>query len=69
MTDIVFGRNKDFENDNGGNNSSDKANVVKTLPAVVTICLAPCNLCSGEYVDITHSFRLRCLCPCHGLEG
>ena len=67
MTDIVRDRNKVFENDNGWN-SSHKAKAVKTLLAVVTVCPAPCNLCIGEYVDATHSFRLRCLCPCHGLD-
>jgi hypothetical protein len=36
MTDIVFGRNKYFENDNGGN-SSHKAKVVKDLPAVTSL--------------------------------
>ena len=38
---------------------------VTTLPSMVTICLAPCSLCTGDYVDVTHSFRLRCCCPCH----
>jgi hypothetical protein len=37
---------------------------LKTLPTMITICLAPCDLCTGEYVDSMHSFRLRCLCPC-----
>jgi hypothetical protein len=40
-------------------------NEVTTLPSIVTICLAPCANCSGEYIDITNSFRLRCCCPCH----
>ena len=67
MANIVFGKDKDFE-DNNGQSISHNARVVKTLPAVVTVCLAPCNLCTGEYIDTTLSFRLSCLCPCHGLD-
>ena len=67
MDNIVFDKDKDFENNNGGS-TSHKARAVKTLPAVVTVCLAPCHVCTGEYIDATLSFRLRCLCPCHGLD-
>jgi hypothetical protein len=52
MTDIVFDKDEDFENNNVGNRGH-KAKAVKTLPAVVTVCLASCNSCTGEYVDAT----------------
>jgi hypothetical protein len=42
-----------------------KQSKTETLPNMVTICLAPCSLCVGEYVDITNRFILRCCCPCH----
>ena len=35
------------------------------LPVVVTVCLAPHEQCTGEYIDTTHSFRLQCYCECH----
>lgn len=35
------------------------------LPVFVTMCLAPHEECTGEYIDTTHSFRLRCFCECH----
>jgi hypothetical protein len=38
---------------------------VETLPSVVTNCLAPCQICVGKYVDITHRFVLKCCCQCH----
>ena len=37
---------------------------ITTLPAAVTICLASCSECCGEYIDSTSSFRICCLCPC-----
>ncbi|CAN5532543.1 hypothetical protein BH18THE2_BH18THE2_26250 [soil metagenome] len=37
----------------------------RMLPVVVTMCLAPHEECTGEYIDTTHSFRLRCFCECH----
>ncbi len=37
---------------------------ITTLPVVVTICLASCSECCGEYIDSTSSFRICCLCPC-----
>jgi hypothetical protein len=45
--------------------TSSKPSVVTTLPSVVTMCLAPCDMCTGEYIDITYSFRMRCCCTCH----
>jgi hypothetical protein len=39
-----------------------------TLPSIVTICLAGCGICTGDYIDVTVSFRLRC-CPCHNKYG
>jgi hypothetical protein len=35
------------------------------LPVVVTVCLAPHEQCTGEYIDTTHSFQLQCYCECH----
>jgi hypothetical protein len=45
--------------------TSPKPPAVTTLPSVVTICLAPCDKCTGEYIDSTYSFRMRCCCRCH----
>lgn len=28
-------------------------------------CLAPHNLCTGEYHDFTGAYRIRCACTCH----
>jgi hypothetical protein len=62
MDNIAFDKDKDFHN-NDLLNRNYKA--VKTLPSVVTRCLAPCNVCTGEYIDVTYSFRMRCCCHCH----
>lgn len=60
MTNIVFDKDKHFQNKN--------AKLVQTLPSVVTVCLAPCDICTQEYIDITHSFRMRCCCRCHKVD-
>jgi hypothetical protein len=57
MTTIVSDKDKHFQNKN--------AKPVQTLPSVVTVCLAPCDICTQEYIDVTHSFRMRCCCRCH----
>lgn len=38
---------------------------ITTLPTVVTMCLAPCTECCGEYIDSTSSFRIICHCTCN----
>lgn len=60
MANIVFDKDKHFQNKN--------AKPVQTLPSVVTVCLAPCDICTQEYIDVTHSFRMRCCCRCHDNE-
>jgi hypothetical protein len=44
--------------------SNNNQNSVIILPSVVTTCLAPHDQCTGEFIDTTHSFRLKCLCQC-----
>jgi hypothetical protein len=61
MANIVFDKDKDFPSRDIGN---ENHKAVETLPSVVTICLASCDLCTDEYIDTTHSFRLKCLCTC-----
>ena len=60
MDNNVFDKDKDFQT--SGRDKDVK--LIEPLPSVVTMCLASCDLCTGEYVDTTHSFRLRCLCKC-----
>jgi hypothetical protein len=64
MNNIAFDKDKDLGfQDNSVQNGNHI--VVETLPSVVTVCLAPCNICTGEYIDITSSYRMRCCCRCH----
>jgi hypothetical protein len=45
-------------------NSDQVKQIVK--PTVVTICLTNTHEeCTGNYVDKTNSFRIRCKCRCH----
>jgi hypothetical protein len=60
-TNIIVDKDKDFQN---SDIRKKNAKPIQTLPSVVTVCLASCDLCTGEYVNTTHSFRLRCLCKC-----
>src|SRR6266487_3730972 len=59
---IPMTNNSLFRNEISDDKSESKQ--ITTLPAVVTLCLASCSECCGEYIDSTSSFRICCLCPC-----
>jgi hypothetical protein len=48
-----------------GETPSLTPSTVDRLPSMVIVCLAPCDRCTGEYRDITSSYRMRCCCHCH----
>jgi hypothetical protein len=41
----------------------------RTLPIVVTTCLSNHAECTQEYVDVTNSFIIRCVCSCHSKDA
>jgi hypothetical protein len=54
---------------NGTSNMPEHQGLVAALlPTVVTVCLSTHQECTQEYIDITSSFRIRCVCSCHALR-
>ena len=65
MANVDLVTDKDFQNNNGKNGNHKS---IQTLHSAVTICLGSCTSCTGEYIDITHSFKMNCLCNCHSTK-
>jgi hypothetical protein len=70
MNDIDSLTNKDFTN--SANITKDQN--LKEL-ATVTLCLCDHDKCTGQYVDYTKTYVVKCACSCHnnyynsGLKG
>ena len=59
MNNVIAGGNKDCDHSDGR-----KCQSLEKV-ATVTLCLCDHDKCTGQYVDYTKTYVVKCACGCH----